>query len=217
MINNFNKHFLSKNIFWQRTWKIIFFLNTVFLLFLMRERDHTVTVPWTYRDRFRLFVSKRYCVPTRSFLGVPDRSPFLTVHRSWPFLTVPDRSWPFTDLDRFWAFLVEYSQKKIFLTFCYLIRVEHEKCSEMCVRIVKFGQKLKKWDYFYVENFITWKNSHMSLTHSLTPCQSVKECPKILRIIQETNFDMGFQKINMRSWSEKVDFFHWVIFRRTAT
>jgi hypothetical protein len=32
-----------------------------------------------------------------------------------------------------------------------------------------------------------------------------------------TKFDMGFQKINMRSRSEKVDFFNWVIFRRTAT
>jgi hypothetical protein len=49
------------------------------------------TWAWPYRDRFRLFVPKRYCVPTRSFLGVPDRSPFLTVHRSWQF-TVPDRS-----------------------------------------------------------------------------------------------------------------------------
>ncbi len=28
------------------------------------------------------------------------------------------------------------------------IRVEHEKCSEMCVRIVRFGLKLRKWDHF---------------------------------------------------------------------
>ena len=27
-----------------------------------------------------------------------------------------------------------------------LIRVEHEKCSEMSVRIVRFGLKLSKWD-----------------------------------------------------------------------
>jgi hypothetical protein len=35
---------------------------TVFLYFLERERD-----------RLRLFVPKRYCVPTRSFLGDSDR------------------------------------------------------------------------------------------------------------------------------------------------
>ena len=44
------------------------------------------------RDRFRLFVPKRYCVPTRSFLTVPDRSSFLTVPDRSSFLTVPDRS-----------------------------------------------------------------------------------------------------------------------------
>ncbi len=31
----------------------------------------------------------------------------------------------------------------------YLIRVEHKKYSEMCVRIVRFGLKLMKWDYFF--------------------------------------------------------------------
>ena len=30
--------------------------------------------------------------------------------------------------------------KKSFSNFCYLICVEHEKCSEMCVWIVRFGQ-----------------------------------------------------------------------------
>ena len=30
--------------------------------------------------------------------------------------------------------------KKIFFKFCYLIHVEHEKCSEMCVLIARFGQ-----------------------------------------------------------------------------
>jgi hypothetical protein len=38
--------------------------------------------------------------------------------------------------------------KKDFFYFCYLIRVEHEKFSEMCVWIVRFGQKLRKWDCF---------------------------------------------------------------------
>ena len=35
---------------------------------------------------------------------------------------------------------VEYGSKISFLQLCYLIIVEHEKCSEMCVRIVRFGQ-----------------------------------------------------------------------------
>jgi hypothetical protein len=38
--------------------------------------------------------------------------------------------------------------KKVKIFFCYLIRVEHEKCSETCVWIIRFGQKLRKWDYF---------------------------------------------------------------------
>jgi hypothetical protein len=37
--------------------------------------------------------------------------------------------------------------KIIFFHLCYLIRVEYEKCSAMCVWIVRFGQKLRKWDY----------------------------------------------------------------------
>ncbi len=36
---------------------------------------------------------------------------------------------------------------------------------------------------------------------------STRECPKILKICQITNFDMGFQKKNISSRSEKVDFF----------
>ena len=47
-----------------------------------------VNVPWRHRERFRLFVPKRYSVTTRKFQGVPDSSPSLTVHRPWPFLTV---------------------------------------------------------------------------------------------------------------------------------
>jgi hypothetical protein len=38
------------------------------------------------------------------------------------------------------------------------------------------------------------------------PYLSTRECPKILKISQITNFDMGFQKINIRSRLEKVDF-----------
>jgi hypothetical protein len=44
--------------------------------------------------------------------------------------------------------MVGFGQKKLFLKFGYLIRVEHEKCSEMCVWIGRFGQNLRKWDYF---------------------------------------------------------------------
>jgi hypothetical protein len=40
------------------------------------------------------------------------------------------------------------STKKIFFNFCYWIRVEHEKCSELCARIVRFGLILIKWDHF---------------------------------------------------------------------
>jgi hypothetical protein len=45
------------------------------------------------------------------------------------------------------------------LHFCYLIRVEHEKCSEMCIWIVGSGQKLRNWDYFY-EKRSTFKKVH---------------------------------------------------------
>jgi hypothetical protein len=39
------------------------------------------------RNRFRLFVPKRYCIPTRTFLGVSDR--FMAV--SEPFRSFYDR------------------------------------------------------------------------------------------------------------------------------
>ena len=87
---------------------------TVFLSFLKRERERTVNVPWTYRERFPLFVPKRYCVTTRTFLDVLDRSTSLTVQRPWPF-TVPDRSWPFLSVcDRFRPF---YERFRSFVTF----------------------------------------------------------------------------------------------------
>jgi hypothetical protein len=46
---------------------------------------------------------------------------------------------------------------------------------------------------------------------------SKRTCPKILKICQITKFDMSFQKINIRTRSEKVDFFYWVIFSDSCT
>ena len=99
-----NSHVRCKFISWNFFNYITYSVSFVFDAWAWPYRDRTVNVPWPYRDRFRLFVPMRYCVPTRSFLGVPDRSPSLTVHRSWPF-TVSDRS-PFLSVhDRFWAFM----------------------------------------------------------------------------------------------------------------
>ncbi len=47
---------------------------------------------------------------------------------------------------------------------------------------------------------------------SLTLCQSVKKCHKIMKICQITNIDMGFQKKDISSRSEQVDFFEQVAF-----
>ncbi len=58
---------------------------TVFLSYLKRERE-----------RFPLFVPKSYCVTTRKFLGILDRSTFLNVT-----MTVPDRSRPFQERSGF--------------------------------------------------------------------------------------------------------------------
>jgi hypothetical protein len=52
---------------------------------------------------------------------------------------------------------------------------------------------------------------------SLNLCQSARECPNFLKIWQLTNFDMGFQKINIRSRNKIVDFFERSVFSRTAT
>jgi hypothetical protein len=41
---------------------------------------------------------------------------------------------------------LERERVNFFSNFCYLIRVEHEKYSEMCDWIIRFGQNLKKWD-----------------------------------------------------------------------
>ena len=104
----------------------------MFLSFLKRERERTVNVPWTYRERFPLFVPKRYCVTTRTFLDVLDRSTSLTVHRSWPlpwpFLTVPDRSWPFLTVpDRSWPFLTVLDRSWAFLTVSERFRPFYER------------------------------------------------------------------------------------------
>jgi hypothetical protein len=95
---------------------------------------------------------------------------------------------------------------KYFFNICYLIRVEHKKCSVMCVLIVRFGLKLYNRTIFS-EKLTFSKNAHLRRykLHS-NPCISTRECPKILKICQESKFDMGFQKKNMRSRSEKVDF-----------
>jgi hypothetical protein len=42
---------------------------------------------------------------------------------------------------------------------------------------------------------------------SSKPCLLKRTYPNILRIMQEPNFDMSIQKINLRSRPEKVDFF----------
>jgi hypothetical protein len=44
--------------------------------------------------------------------------------------------------------LAGISQKLFFFQFSYLIRVEHDKCSEMCVWIVRLRLKLRKLDQF---------------------------------------------------------------------
>ena len=56
---------------------------------------------------------------------------------------------------------------------------------------------------------------HETLT--LIICQSVRKCPNFLKLWLITNFDMGFQKNDIRSQSEKVDFFERSVFSRTAT
>ena len=68
------------------------------------------------------------------------------------------------------------------------------KIRENGTTFTETGQYMKKCPY----------DDH---TLSLSLCQSVRECPKFLKIIQETNFDMGFKKIDMRSQSEKSIFF----------
>ena len=65
--------FISKKIFFkiQGNYSLILFFSAI-LSFLRRERES-----------FPLFVSRRYSVPSRTFLGVPDRSALQT-------FTVPD-------------------------------------------------------------------------------------------------------------------------------
>ena len=52
---------------------------------------------------------------------------------------------------------------------------------------------------------------------SSNPCQSLRERPKILKICQITKFDMGFQKIDIRSRLEKVDFLPQAKIRRSLS
>jgi hypothetical protein len=44
--------------------------------------------------------------------------------------------------------MVWIDQKMFFELLLFFIRVEHKKCSEMCVWIVRFSLKLIKWDHF---------------------------------------------------------------------
>ena len=46
---------------------------------------------------------------------------------------------------------------------------------------------------------------------------SARECPNFLKNWESTNFDMGFQKKNISSRSEKVDFLKNDVFSRTRT
>jgi hypothetical protein len=64
-----------------------------------------------------------------------------------------------------------------------------------------------KWEKMQNENFDLFSNN----------CLLKEACPEILKIIQETNFDMGFQKINIRDRYKEALFFsgyasHTVIF-----
>jgi hypothetical protein len=54
--------------------------------------------------------------------------------------------------------------KKCFSYFCYLIRIEHEKCPEMCVWIVRFGLKIEKMGLYLEKKTDIEKSAHMSLT-----------------------------------------------------
>jgi hypothetical protein len=54
-----------------------------------------------------------------------------------------------------WTKFVHYSTSQISYSqtkYWYLIRLEHKKCSEMCVRIVRFGLKLKKMGPFLMNS-----------------------------------------------------------------
>jgi hypothetical protein len=75
------------------------------------------------RDRFRQFVPKSYCVPTRTFLGVPDRSSFLTVPER--FMSVSERFRPFYDvLLHLWTFFYCLPEDPVFSTSRQKARLE---------------------------------------------------------------------------------------------
>ena len=62
------------------------------------------------------------------------------------------------------------SLKIIFFKFCYLIQVEHEKCSEMCVWNVSVWNvcsKIEKLGLFLVKKVNIEKSAKKSLIHSL--------------------------------------------------
>jgi hypothetical protein len=82
-----------------------------------------------------------------------------------------------------------------------------KNCSEIYVRIVRFGPKLRKWDYFQRKGQSLKK--FLNKPHLLPSylCLTKRTYLKILKICQITNFDIGFQKNNMRSRLEKSIFY----------
>ena len=70
---------------------------------------------------------------------------------------------------------------------------------------------VKKWEngtVFSEKSQYLKKCLYEPHTLSLTLCQSVRECPKILKNCQITKMDMGFQKKYVSGWSEDLDFFY---------
>ena len=91
----------------------------MFLSFLKRERE-----------RFPLFVPKRCCVPTRTFLGVPDRSASTVLDRLHERLhdrsmTVPERSTTVSDrfMSVFELFMNYFKFLDVFYRLNLLLRV----------------------------------------------------------------------------------------------
>jgi hypothetical protein len=68
---------------------------------------------------------------------------------------------------------------------------------------------LEQIHFLLEQNFIARTFSLYLRVYKLhsNPCISTRECRKILKICQKTKFDMSFQKNNMRTRSEKFDFF----------
>jgi hypothetical protein len=81
--------------------------------------------------------------------------------------------------------------------------------------MIVYTNQNKVFEFFQLEKFVVGNrtgtissnklpNRPQALTLRL--CQSARECPNFLKKWESTNFDMGFQKKNISSRSEKVDF-----------